>query len=79
MIRMRIVLDTAHVTFLHYRIKQSGSVPLSKQKLITLIEIVTFSSVHDIYCLANIFDPDQAKQNKEPDQDPNCLVLWSHS
>ena len=23
-------LDTAHVTFLHYRIKQSVSVPLSK-------------------------------------------------
>ena len=21
------------------------------------------------------FDPDQAQQNKRPDQDPNCLVL----
>ena len=45
---------------LHYRIKQSGLVPPSKKKLIALIEIVSLSSVHDIYCFANIFDPYQA-------------------
>ena len=35
--------------------------------------------MHDIFCFANILNPDQAHQNKVPDQDPNCLVLWSHS
>ena len=58
---------------LRYRIKQSGSVPLSMLKLIALIEIVTFSSLYLL--LFKHFDPDQARQNKGPDQDPNCLVL----
>ena len=35
--------------------------------------------MHDIVCFANILNPDQAHQNKGPDQDPNYLVLWSHS
>ena len=55
---MRMVLDRGFITLLHYRNKQSGSEPLSKQKLIAFIEIVTFSSVHDIYCFADIFNPD---------------------
>ena len=70
---MRITLDRGYLTYLHYRNKQSGSGPLSK--LIALIEIVTFSYVHDIFCFANILNPDQAHQNKGPDQDPNCFVL----
>ena len=72
---MRIVLDTTHVTFLHCIIKQSGLEPLSKKWFIALIEIVTFSSVHDVFCFANILNPDLVRQNKGPDQDPNCLVL----
>ena len=72
---MRIGLDTAHVTFLHCIIKQSVQEPLSKKKIIALIEIVTFSCVHDVFCFANILDPDQVRQNKRPDQDPSCLVL----
>ena len=35
--------------------------------------------MHDIFCFANILNPDQAHQNKRSDQDPNCLVLWSLS
>ena len=56
-----------YLTCLHYRNKQSGSGPLSKLLLIALIEIGTFSSVHDIFCFANILNPDQAHQNKGPD------------
>ena len=42
---------------------------------VALMEIVTFSSVHDIYCFSNIFNRDQVRQNKGPDQDQNCFVL----
>ena len=51
---MRIFLDIAHVTFLHYRIKQSEL----KKKLIALIEIVTFSSVHDINHIEEAIHPE---------------------
>ena len=46
-----------------------------KNVFIALNEIVTFSSVRDIFCFANVLDLDQVGQNKGPDQDPNCLVL----
>ena len=43
-----------------------------------LMEINSVSAIGDIYYLlvtyANSLDPDQARQNVGPDQDPGCLI-----